>query len=224
MDDADERDLNEYGEAFDGTPEASTPSADAADAAEGNEAGHGDSPASDSATGRGDDRCDSSGLDSESGGGSCDSGHDIAQLKAELEEARDRAVRLYADFENFRRRTAKERLESYRNAEADILGGILPVVDNFERALERAGDDPFSEGVKMVYGGLMDFLKKRGVEQIQALDKDFDPAVHEAVAYQPSPDKPEGTIIYETRRGYRMADKVIRPASVIVSSGAPASN
>lgn len=145
----------------------------------------------------------------------------VAALTAELAEAKDRNMRLYADFENFRRRMAKEQLDSYRRAEEDILGGLLPVLDNFERALAQAGEDPLSEGVKMVYAGLCDFLKKRGVEAIEAMDQAFDPGLHEAVAYQPSPDKAEGTVMFETRKGYRLGDRVIRPSSVIVSSGAP---
>lgn len=147
---------------------------------------------------------------------------DAAALEAELAAEKDRNVRLYADFENFRRRMERERLETWGRAEHDILSGLLPVVDNFDRAIGQAGDDPFSAGVKMVHAALIDFLKKRGVESIDSLGKPFDPAFHEAVAYQPSPDAAEGTVIYETRKGYLLGESVLRPASVIVSSGAPA--
>lgn len=146
---------------------------------------------------------------------------DAAALEAALAAEKDRNVRLYADFENFRRRMERERLETWGRAEHDLLADLLPVVDNFDRAIGQAGDDPFSAGVKMVHSALLDFLKKRGVEAIESLGKPFDPAYHEAVAYQPSPDAAEGTVIYETRKGYRVGDSVLRPASVIVSSGAP---
>ncbi len=146
---------------------------------------------------------------------------EVGKLKAELAEAKDRTTRLYADFENFRRRTQRESLETYTHAREDLYIDLLPIVDNFVRAMAQAGDDPFSVGVKMVFDQLVAFLKKDGVEPIEAMDAQFDPALHEAVAYQPSPDKTEGTIIYETRRGYRKGDKVLRPSSVIVSSGAP---
>lgn len=146
---------------------------------------------------------------------------EVEKLQKELAEEKDKAVRLFADFENFRRRTARERSEIFIRAAEDIYTEILPVVDNFGRAMDQAGSDPFSEGVKMVYNQLMEFLKKGGVEPIVALDCEFNTTEHEAVAYQPSPDKPEGTVIYETRRGYKMGDRVIRAASVIVSSGAP---
>ena len=147
---------------------------------------------------------------------------DQAALEAALAAEKDRAVRLYADFENFRRRMERERLETWSRAERDILAGLLPVIDNFDRAMAQAGDDPFSEGVRMVHASMAEFLKKHGVEPVVAVGTAFDPAIHEAVAYQPSPEAPEGTVIYETRKGYRIGDGVLRPASVIVSSGAPA--
>lgn len=146
---------------------------------------------------------------------------DPAALAAALAAEKDRNVRLYADFENFRRRMERERLETWSRAEHDLLAGLLPIADNFDRALAQAGDDPFSEGVKMVHASLLDFLKKRDVTAIEAVGQPFDPAIHEAVAYQPSPEAPEGTVIYETRKGYKAGEAVLRPASVIVSSGQP---
>ncbi len=146
---------------------------------------------------------------------------EIEKLKGEVAEEKDRNMRLYAEFENFRRRTQRETLEAYSRAQDDFYTDILSVVDNFDRAMAQAGDDPFAVGVKMVYDQLISFLKKGGVEPIVAIDADFDPALHEAVAYQPSADKAEGKVIYETRKGYRKGDKVLRYASVIVSSGAP---
>ena len=146
---------------------------------------------------------------------------DLAALEAALAAEKDKNVRLYADFENFRRRMERERLETWARAEHEILAALLPVVDNFDRAMAQAGDDPFSEGVRMVHSSLIDFLAKREVTTIATVGEPFDTAIHEAVAYQPSPDAEEGIIIYETRRGYMVGHSVLRPASVIVSSGKP---
>ncbi|MBR0056844.1 MAG: nucleotide exchange factor GrpE, partial [Kiritimatiellae bacterium] len=146
---------------------------------------------------------------------------DAAALAAALAEEKDRNVRLYADFENFRRRMERERLETWARAERDVLSAVLPIADNFDRAMAQAGDDPFSEGVRLVHASLLDFLKKHEVAAIETVGKPFDPAIHEAVAYQPSPGAPEGTVIYETRKGYKAGETVLRPASVIVSSGKP---
>ena len=148
-----------------------------------------------------------------------------AKLKEDFSDMRDQYLRLQAEWDNYRRRTAKERLELIDNAGKDILAGFLPVVDDCQRAMEvlrtTGADSAAVEGTELIYNKLLTYLKQRGVERIEALGKPFDPAEHEAVAYQPSPDKAEGTVIYETRKGYRLADKVVRPASVIVSSGAP---
>ena len=146
---------------------------------------------------------------------------DLATLEAALAAEKDKNVRLYADFENFRRRMERERLETWARAKHEILAALLPVVDNFDRAMAQAGDDPFSEGVRMVHSSLIDFLAKREVTTIATVGQPFDTAIHEAVAYQPSPDAEEGIIIYETRRGYMVGHSVLRPASVIVSSGKP---
>ncbi len=149
----------------------------------------------------------------------------LSKLGDELAAAKEQNIRLLADFDNYRRRMARERTETYQRASESIYTDLLPVVDNFERALAAAPEagDPFADGMRMVYGQLKELLAKGGVEPIESLGKDFDPAVHEAIAYQPSPDVAEGKIFFEHVRGYRMGDRVIRPAAVIVSSGAPSS-
>ena len=149
----------------------------------------------------------------------------VAKLGDELAAVKEQNIRLLADFDNYRRRMARERTETYQRAAESIYTDLLPVVDNFERALSAApaAGDAFADGMRMVYGQLKELLAKGGVEPIDALGKDFDPAVHEAIAYQPSADVAEGKVFFEHVRGYRMGDRVIRPASVIVSSGAPLS-
>ncbi len=148
----------------------------------------------------------------------------VEKLKGELAAEKDRGMRLLADFDNYRRRVTREKNETYQRATEAAIAEFLPVLDNFDRAISQApaAGDPFADGVRMVYGQLSEVLAKAGVKPIEALGAAFDPADHEAIAYQPSADAPEGRIIYEARRGYRIGDRVLRPASVIVSSGAPA--
>ena len=147
----------------------------------------------------------------------------IEKLKDEIAAEKDRNIRLLADFDNFRRRVTREKNETYQRAAEATIAEFLPVLDNFDRAIAQAPEagDAFADGVRMVYGQLSDVLAKAGVTPVQALGAPFNPAEHEAIAYQPSADAPEGQVIYEAKRGYRMGDRVIRPASVIVSSGAP---
>ena len=146
------------------------------------------------------------------------------KLQEELAAAKEQNIRLLADFDNFRRRVTRERNETYQRATESVITDFLPVMDNFERAISQApaAGDPFADGVRMVFDQLSAVLAKFGVTPIEAMGADFNPNDHEAIAYQPSPDAPEGQVIYQAKRGYKMGDKVIRPASVIVSSGAPA--
>ena len=145
------------------------------------------------------------------------------KLRGELAAEKDRNMRLLADFDNFRRRVTREKNETYQRATEAAIAEFLPVLDNFDRAIAQApaAGDPFADGMRMVYGQFSDVLAKAGLTPIAAMGEPFNPAIHEAIAYQPSPDAPEGQVIYEAKRGYRMGDRVVRPASVIVSSGAP---
>ena len=144
-------------------------------------------------------------------------------LRGELAAEKDRNMRLLADFDNFRRRVTREKNETYQRATEAAIAEFLPVLDNFDRAIAQApaAGDPFADGMRMVYGQFSDVLAKAGLTPIASMGEPFNPAIHEAIAYQPSPDAPEGHVIYEAKRGYRMGDRVVRPASVIVSSGAP---
>jgi molecular chaperone GrpE len=148
---------------------------------------------------------------------------EMETVRKELEASRDRHVRLLADFENFRRRVARDRDEMTRRAHEGLLTELLPVLDHFELALSQAPDpdSPFVTGVRMVYEQLMGILAKAGLNVIDASGTAFDHNIHEAVAVQTSAQVPEGNVIQQTRRGYSLGDHVLRPANVIVSSGAP---
>lgn len=135
-------------------------------------------------------------------------------------EWRERAIRAAADLENFRKRMEREKGEARRYANQSLLEELLPVLDNFHMGLEAASADSESmifKGMEMVKKQLDDFLAGQGVEEIPAEEKIFDPAVHEAVAQEDCEDSPEGIVLRVIRRGYRMGDRLLRPANVVVS-------
>jgi molecular chaperone GrpE len=145
----------------------------------------------------------------------------IERLSAESEQLEDKYLRAVADLENFRRRSREEHSEAVRAAEASFVRAFLPIVDNFERALEAAGSAPDAQsvvqGVQLIHKQFSEILSKRGVKRIEAVGKPFDPHLHEAVGYRPTEDHPEGIVIEELERGYRMGKQVLRPSRVIVS-------
>lgn len=137
---------------------------------------------------------------------------------------KDRILRLQADFDNFRRRTAKERSEWQVFALEDLIQEILPVVDHFEMGLATAGkhntDAAVLDGFRMVYDQMLAVLRKNGVTQLSAEPgAAFDPHQHEAISHIPSEEHGPDVIIAETRKGYRLGEKMIRPLQVVVSSG-----
>jgi len=137
---------------------------------------------------------------------------------------KDQYARLMADFDNFKKRTARDREDTYRFAEADILGDILPTVDNLALALEKAEDaeNPFVKGVKLVYDSLLKSLKDHGAEPFDSVGEDLDTERMEAIAHLPSEDVEEGKISNEVKRGWMLKGKVLRAAQVVVSAGKPA--
>lgn len=143
------------------------------------------------------------------------------KLRQQLGETNDKYVRLMAEFDNFRRRTAKERLDLIETAGKDILVGFLPVVDDLERALkmlrESGADASAIEGTELIYNKLFSFLTSKGLKKIEAVGKDFDTDFHEAVAQFPAP-QPEmkNKIIDVTMDGYLLGEKVVRYAKVVV--------
>lgn len=136
-----------------------------------------------------------------------------------LDEAIDRHKRLQADFDNFRRRTAKEKEDIAVLVTERIISDLLPVMDNFERALTSSAEEAasFTEGVEMIFRQLNSVFAKLGVEPIPAVDCQFDPARHEAVMRVEDSGKPEGTIICEIQKGYKINDRVIRASMVKVA-------
>jgi len=148
-------------------------------------------------------------------------------LQADLDRFRDLALRSQADFENYKKRAAREKEDAIKYANSGLIERLLTIIDNFELGLAAArGADENSaifSGMSMVLKQLMDFLAEHGVQSIDAPGRPFDPNLHEAIAHEPSSKVPENTVIRQTRRGYRMKDRLLRPSSVVVSSGPAAS-
>lgn len=143
-----------------------------------------------------------------------------AQLQEELDVLRSRHLRLAADFENYKKRVRQEQEEAHRYAGALLAERMLPVLDDAQLALEHApedGDEGWLKGVRLTFQKLEEALATSGVEPVPALETKFDPKLHEAIGTAESPDHPDDTVVMELRRGYRMHDKVLRPALVKVS-------
>lgn len=144
-------------------------------------------------------------------------------LQSDLDRFRDLALRSQADFDNYKKRAAREREEAIKYANSSLLERLIAIVDNFELGLSAARDDgetsPVYSGMSMVLKQLTDFLADNGLQPIDAEGKKFDPNLHEAIAHEPNAKVPEGTVIRQTRRGYRLKDRLLRPSSVVVSSG-----
>lgn len=141
----------------------------------------------------------------------------------ELAELKDKYLRLYADFENFRRRTAKEKLDLISNANEGVLKALIPVVDDFERAMQsiQTTDDAnaVKEGVELIYTKLFKTLESKGLKPMVSKGEPFDADLHESVTQFPAPsDDLKGKVIEEIEKGYYLNDKVIRFAKVIVGS------
>jgi molecular chaperone GrpE len=144
------------------------------------------------------------------------------QLQADLERFRDLALRSQADFDNFRKRSTREKEDAVKYANSALLERLIPVIDNFELGLAAAGaadNSPILAGMNMVAKQLNDFLTEFGVTPIDATGKKFDPNIHEAIAHEHDPKVPEGHVIRQVRKGFKLKDRLLRPANVIVSSG-----
>ena len=137
---------------------------------------------------------------------------------------KDRYARLLADFDNYRKRVARDREELAQFAAKDILKDLLPTVDNLALALEKAEnkEDPFVQGVKLAYDGFLKALADHGATPLDSVGEPFDTNFHDALAQLPSTDVAEGIVMNEVKRGWLLHGKLLRPAQVVVSSGAPA--
>ncbi|MBR3850788.1 MAG: nucleotide exchange factor GrpE [Fibrobacter sp.] len=146
-----------------------------------------------------------------------------AALKAALAEANDRNLRLMAEFDNYRRRTAKDQLELIETANGKLLEKLSEVQDNFERAFaseNKAQDlEAFEKGMQMIYNQFAKILTDAGLEQIDPTGAEFDPNMHEALMQQPSETVPEGHVVTVFQKGYKLKNKILKTAKVIVSSG-----
>jgi len=142
-------------------------------------------------------------------------------LRRERDDLYDRLLRTTADFDNYRKRTERERRELSEAVTADVVRDLLPAVDDLERAVAApAGDeaaDAYRRGVELIHRQLLDVLRKRGVEPFDAVGQDFDPNWHEAVAYAPAEGRRDGEITAALSKGYRIGQRLLRPAQVKVA-------
>jgi molecular chaperone GrpE len=144
----------------------------------------------------------------------------IAELESARAEDRDRHLRLAADFDNFKKRARQEQLETIQHASAELIGRLLPALDDLHKALENkpAGtDESWLKGLELSVRKLEEALGAHGLEPIEAIGARFDPKLHEAIGHEESAEHPEDTVVSELRRGYRIRDRVVRPALVKVS-------
>lgn len=144
----------------------------------------------------------------------------IAELESALAEAKDRRLRLAADFDNFKKRTRQEQLETIQHASADLIARLLPALDDLHKALDhkpKGVDEAWVKGLELSVRKLDDALSAHGLEPIEAVGARFDPKLHEAIGSEESSEHAEDTITSEIRRGYRIRDRVVRPALVKVA-------
>jgi len=144
---------------------------------------------------------------------------EIIELRKERDSLQDRLLRQAAEFDNYRKRVDRERRDSAQFAAVDFVQELLPVIDDFERALQidAPGAESYRQGLEIIHRALMEMLRKRGVTPIEAVGTTFDPQVHQAVAYEEAPDRQDGEVLEQFTRGYRLGDKLVRPAMVKVA-------
>jgi len=146
---------------------------------------------------------------------------DLAELTQQRDDLYDRLLRKTAEFDNYRKRTERERIQLAEAAAADLLTELLPLVDDMERALQADagsdGGDAVRKGVELIHRQLLDILRKRGVRPVESLGADFDPHYHNAVSHEPAEGRRDGEVVEEFRRGYMLGDRLLRPAMVKVA-------
>jgi len=144
----------------------------------------------------------------------------IAELESAVAEMKDRYLRLAADFENYKKRVRQEQLDTMQHASAELIHRLLPVLDDLQNVLEhrpRNVDESWIKGLELSVRKLEEALGTHGLEPIDAVGARFDPKLHEAIGHEESAEHPEDTVVSELRRGYRVRDRVVRPALVKVS-------
>ena len=145
---------------------------------------------------------------------------EVRALRQERDELQDRLLRSAAEFDNYRKRTDRERRELSEAVSADLIRDLLPVADDLERALAAASDSPdatLRAGVELIHRQLLEALRRRGAEAFASVGEDFDPTWHEALSSEPADGRRDGEIVQEIRRGYRIGSRLIRPALVKVA-------
>ena len=143
----------------------------------------------------------------------------VTALEEELKKEKENYMRLFAEFDNFRKRTSREKTEAYGDSAAKTIGAILPALDNFERALDApCEDENFKKGVEMIFTQLNGILEKLGVTEIEALGAPFDPNFHNAIKQVESEDAESDTVCEVFQKGYKLGDRVIRTAMVAVTA------
>ena len=145
----------------------------------------------------------------------------LKEKASKSDEYFDKFLRIQAEFDNYKKRLEKEKIEFIKFANSDIILDILKIVDDFERAVEAGKSkhdfDILYKGVEMIWNDLKEFLKQKGLKEIEAKGKPFDPHEHEAMMQEETDDEPEGQVVEEFQKGYKFNDRVIRPAKVKVS-------
>jgi molecular chaperone GrpE len=148
---------------------------------------------------------------------------ETAKLRAELGEMKDKYLRLYSEFDNFRRRTAKEKTDLFKTANQELMAALLPVLDDLERArraMEEAEDtEAVKEGVELVFHKIANTVQQKGLKPMESIGQPFDPDLHEAITQIPAPDESmKGKVVDEVEKGYFLHDKVIRFAKVVIGA------
>lgn len=149
---------------------------------------------------------------------------EVSALKAELDDYKDRFLRKAAEFDNFRRRTRQEKEDLFRYGAERVLKDIVAVYDDMERALssvDEGRDDAFAQGVRLVAERLRASMNQHGVTEVPAEGEAFDPEIHEALQQVEDPSKPANTVAQVLQRGYKLHDRLLRPALVVVTKGGP---
>lgn len=147
----------------------------------------------------------------------------LQKAAQEIDQLKDQLLRARADFDNYRKRALREKGEIYENANEALMLELLPIIDHLQLAINSAKEHKaniaFQEGLQLTADQFMTVLSKFGLDPFSSDKKQFDPNLHEAISYLPSEIEPEGTILVQSRQGYRFKNKILRPAQVVVSSG-----
>ena len=145
----------------------------------------------------------------------------LEEVRRERDALQDRLLRTAAEFDNYRKRMDKERRDLAEYTAGEAIKDLLPIIDNLERALQASAlDDPLRKGVELIHKQMLEILRRRGVTPIEALGADFDPNLHEAVTQEESAQHRDGEVMEELQRGYKVGDRLLRPAMVKVATRA----